>query len=645
MEYCWKELLPNNIVVGIVADLEHVSSIDISINAQPESWARAAAAAYQLAVCYIQGFGCSISYEEAFRWLLRSAELGCAEARRDLHRLSEAMEMPIPPRLHPTVLEWTHQNMLLGIEQACEDLQALDPSLYTTADQEMRTVYGGLGLDIFTPYIRSTYNLERPNEFISEIDSANDEIPFEGIDGEGLTWLHFAASNGSVDCMKLLLEGSDINIDCVTQNGWTPLWMACAAGHSEVVMLLLAAGADPTIPSDTGQTCLHHIQAFAASDVQRITIELVKCGAEVNAKDQLHGYTPLHTACLRAKASDAHVTIQFLIQHGADPCSMSLDGYSPIDLAAMNLRPNILHPLLDSSLFSSPEGNIAKTRAQATALKNSIKQMKIYRLRNGGRHYKDKLYAVLRALVTQSTLDAYWNDEPKSHHPLQDACIWTAIDMIEPMLSLPEIDINPSGAQPARQAHPLFSALEIGNLDLIALLLSYGADVTATDPAGRNVLHYVVEFAPSLVADFIDRLRRRGCDMRALVNAGTRENGFTPFDVAVQSENFEAADAMLALGAECNTFTRQGLAGEYNTSLQYAAASRRQMSYLLELPSGRPGFVVCDNGVTLFHLTAASFDNGAYYVDISSLPLPLTRPFPFPFVAFLSFPFGPERNI
>jgi hypothetical protein len=46
------------------------------------------------------------------------------------------------------------------------------------------------------------------------------------------------------------------------------------------------------------------------------------------------------------------------------------------------------------------------------------------------------------------------------------------------------------------------------------------------------------------------------------------------------------------------------------------------MSYLLDLQPP-PGLVVCDNGFTLFHLTAASFDNGKFYPSDFQHPMAL----------------------
>ena len=57
------------------------------------------------------------------------------------------------------------------------------------------------------------------------------------------TLLHAAASSGSVVVMQLLLEkGLSLSDESCTSAGYTPLLLAAAAGHSDMLQLLIAAG-------------------------------------------------------------------------------------------------------------------------------------------------------------------------------------------------------------------------------------------------------------------------------------------------------------------------------------------------------------------------------------------------------------------
>ena len=81
----------------------------------------------------------------------------------------------------------------------------------------------------------------------------------------GGTSLIPASERGHVDYVRRVLE-TGIDVDHVNRLGWTALLEAVVLGdggpdHQQVVRLLLAAGADPSIPDSDGVTALQHAQA------------------------------------------------------------------------------------------------------------------------------------------------------------------------------------------------------------------------------------------------------------------------------------------------------------------------------------------------------------------------------------------------
>ncbi|RZI70876.1 MAG: hypothetical protein EOP13_19745 [Pseudomonas sp.] len=75
----------------------------------------------------------------------------------------------------------------------------------------------------------------------------------------GWTPLHYAATNGQIAIMKLLLENYAF-IDAPSPNETTPLMMAAMYGSTQGVELLLAEGADPLLKNQQGMTAADFAQ-------------------------------------------------------------------------------------------------------------------------------------------------------------------------------------------------------------------------------------------------------------------------------------------------------------------------------------------------------------------------------------------------
>ena len=135
--------------------------------------------------------------------------------------------------------------------------------------------------------------------------------------GDGMTALHWAASQGNVDLASLLLyAGADV--EAVTRIGeYTPLHVASRSGQPAVVKRLLEAGADVTRrASVTGATPLH--MAAASGNAESVTLLLDK-GAEINAREQEADQTPL----MFAAALDRGDVVKLLLARGADASAAS----------------------------------------------------------------------------------------------------------------------------------------------------------------------------------------------------------------------------------------------------------------------------------------------------------------------------------
>jgi hypothetical protein len=92
----------------------------------------------------------------------------------------------------------------------------------------------------------------------------------------GWTPLHYAASSGAIEMIKLLLEHHAF-IDAESPNLTTPLMMAAMYGTAEAVKLLLDEGADASLRNQQGLTAMQ----FAQQASRRELAELLGRSARV----------------------------------------------------------------------------------------------------------------------------------------------------------------------------------------------------------------------------------------------------------------------------------------------------------------------------------------------------------------------------
>jgi ankyrin repeat protein len=123
----------------------------------------------------------------------------------------------------------------------------------------------------------------------------------------------------------LIAEGA--NVDELDPNGDAPLVMASYLGHTEVVKLLLEAGADvAAVDPEMKATALHAAAYAGRTEAARL---LIAHGIDIDRQGPRNGYTALHDAIW-----GNHVeTARALIDAGADLTLKSHGGETPVDFA------------------------------------------------------------------------------------------------------------------------------------------------------------------------------------------------------------------------------------------------------------------------------------------------------------------------
>jgi ankyrin repeat protein len=156
----------------------------------------------------------------------------------------------------------------------------------------------------------------------------------------------------AVETVKVLLaHGADVNarlhqekptvraLNELQFEGATPLFLAAEVNNLDVIKLLVAAGADPNIPTAYGTTALM-VACGAGTDVQRarsieergMAVEtaryLLDRGADVNAVGEF-GWTPLHNAAYQGLTD----VIELLVSRGAKTETKDKLGQTPLSIS------------------------------------------------------------------------------------------------------------------------------------------------------------------------------------------------------------------------------------------------------------------------------------------------------------------------
>lgn len=133
---------------------------------------------------------------------------------------------------------------------------------------------------------------------------------------------------------RLIQEGAEVN-----SKTWSPLLQAVALDAQAIVEELLAAGANPNIRNELGQSALWVAVSYKHYEIAQM---LINAGAYVDTPDKQYGMTPL----MRAVTDNNIPMIQMLMDAFADTTIKNHWGKTALDIAReMNAPADFLNLL------------------------------------------------------------------------------------------------------------------------------------------------------------------------------------------------------------------------------------------------------------------------------------------------------------
>ena len=385
-------------------------------------------------------------------------------------------------------------------------------------------------------------------------------------DENGFTAVHWAAQTGQAEIIELLLDyGAHTSIMADKKEFSTPVLVAMKAQQWEAAALLRAYGALCSVHHAAGYGDVRGVRELVEEDVRALT--------EVSASRT----TALHTAARLGQKE----TVEVLLDLGADPTALDIEGNTPFAMAAMNNHVEVVE------LMVAKGTNVDERLSQNETV--------LHRKARKGDMELIELLLSLGADINAKSLDG---DTPlhvavaECHQDMakflidKGALMYAQNKMGFTPLHVAAIQGLPGmagllvdkGANVSRNdrsgAVPLHLAALNGRRQVAKLLLDRGTPVDVSDKRGQTPLHnvaraqvekrppagiprYLLNTEPPVTSEeriaLIDLLLGRGANIEATSRYGT-----TPLHDAASSGRAPVASHLLDRGANIEARDNNG---------------------------------------------------------------------------------------
>jgi len=489
------------------------------------------------------GTGIAGASDMALRWLTRYANSGgYDEIGHLICRFYDALGVELDEEIPFEAL--LRQGALKGSHTAFEDLRKYYPDAYDETLALFRKCGGARGMSqrsAMFPWV-DVSGLEGIGKAIE--DSPGVELCDIYVSEDEDTLLHCAARSGYLEIVKDLIN-LGIGVNVINRLGETPLLEASRAGHYEVSMCLMEAGAKADKTSIFGEGPIHFLPFFDEQHIDTISELMVRNGADVNQwatenpREGNHGFWG-HSPLDYAVARNHIASIRALLRLGADPYAKG-QGVSAIRWACAFGRAEALDMMAAASSRGISSEDSVPESLEVTALSPTAR---LENIKEHGGNYENAKIATLKVLRKYKAIN-YRN----SGCGRQNTVLHYAVLVGYPRVVNYLLSHTPSKQYIDTRRYnrtPLFDVINKGYRDVFEVLLDHGADIHLTFPtwANRNYLH-ICALVGHRDLFFPELLLKRGVQVDRVC-----ENGTTPFCLAVAQCNYPVADLLLQYGAD-----------------------------------------------------------------------------------------------
>ncbi len=391
---------------------------------------------------------------------------------------------------------------------------------------------------------RTFIQVATPEDFARCLDAG---VDVNARDGRGRTPLQSAVSRLSPLTVSILLDAG-VDVNAVDSLGGVPLTWAVARWRTEpetateLVLQLLAAGADPNVRVTWGGTPL--IRAVE-SDAAALVGALLEAGADPNAPNQ-RGELPLDIAVQWGEAE----VIRLLEAGGAETSGRALDEMVPQQEDISPEATDTLCDFRDSFSFTEAPPESLRDCLEAGARVNQSvfvgHTLLLYlatsrlRLASNSPYTVEKIVLLLGAGADANTRNV------RGETPLHGTSAPAAVAA----LLQAGADVNPRDWRGRTPLHNAAETRDAGattedTVSRVHQLLRAGAEVNARANLGETPLHLAASARRGDPVPVISALLEAGAELDARTG-----DGRTPLHAAVQADQPAAAIALVEAGAD-----------------------------------------------------------------------------------------------
>ena len=278
----------------------------------------------------------------------------------------------------------------------------------------------------------------------------------EHLRDRGMTPLHYAAGNGHLEVVRLLLE-RNAEVNAQDNRGFTPYLFASRHEVPDIFQLLLDHNGNEHVHDNEGKTPLHYSAYFGYLDAARF---LLGRNADINARDA-NGLTPL--LCASASLHNVTSVLELLLDHDADEHVRDDTGSTPLHYAAANNSFNCAQLLLKRGVDVNARNDHGFT-ALAFASTNG--------------HSK-----IVQSLLDQNT-DVHVRDN-SGNTALHMSVARGQVEVAQLLLER-SVDVNAQNDEGSTPSHRASEVSSERGPDVVRLLLAHGADVQVRNLSGKT---------------------------------------------------------------------------------------------------------------------------------------------------------------